>query len=263
MSAPVLNEIDSDRGIATIRFNRPDVLNAIDTATARAFREAVRAVTARHDVRCIILAGAGRAFMAGGDVATFAADIANVPNVANDMLDALHPAILALREGDAPVIAAVRGAAAGAGFSLMLAADITVAEEGSRFLIAYDRLGASPDCGATWFLPRRLPRGRALELMLLGEALTAQEAAAVGLVAKVVAAGTLDDEVWQIACKIASGPTRAYGEFRRLIDEAPGRSLAAHLEAERRAFVAAAGTADFREGVEAFLAKRLPRFVGA
>jgi 2-(1,2-epoxy-1,2-dihydrophenyl)acetyl-CoA isomerase len=263
MTAPVLYEVDSGRGIATIRFNRPEVLNAIDTATARAFRESVRAVTARDDVRCIILAGAGRAFVAGGDVATFASDVANVPNVANEMLDALHPAILALREADAPVIAAVRGAAAGAGFSLMLAADITVAEEGSRFLIAYDRLGASPDCGATWFLPRRLPRGRALELMLLGEALTAQEAAAAGLVTKVVPPGTLDDEAWQMASKIASGPTRAYGEFRRLIDAAPSQSLAAHLEAERKSFIAAAGTADFREGVEAFVAKRTPRFVGA
>ncbi|ADZ70937.1 enoyl-CoA hydratase-related protein [Polymorphum gilvum] len=258
----VLTRVEADSGIATITLNRPKLLNAVDGPTAWAFLDAVRAVTARDDVRCIVLTGAGRAFVAGGDISAFGADPGSSAGVVHDILDALHPALLALRAGPAPVIAAVRGVAAGAGLSLALAADLVVAEEGARFVVAYDRIGTSPDCGATWFLPRKVGRARAMELMLLSQTLDAEAACAAGIVSTVVAPEDFEATVAEIAAKVARGPTRAFGAYRSLVDAACDRPLAAHLEAERASFVAMTATDDFREGVAAFLAKRAPEFKG-
>lgn len=254
--------IEPATGVATLRFERPDVLNALDLATARAFGAAVERVTRDPDVRAIVLCGAGRAFMAGGDVGAFAAAGEDVASVVHGLLDAVHPAVLALRATPAPVLALVRGAAAGAGFSLALGADVVVAEETATFVVAYDRLGATPDCGGTWFLERRVGRARAFELMLTGRRLTATQARDVGIVTEVVGTGELEARGQALAEAIARGPTRAYGRFKRLVDEAPSRRLVEHLEAERAAFVGATATADFREGVAAFLAKRPPSFRG-
>ncbi len=256
---PVTRAFDSATGIARITFNRPEVLNAIDVPTALAFRDAVDAVVAEERLRCIVLAGAGRAFVAGGDVASFAADPARTVDA---LLDALHPAILAMRACPAPVLAAVQGASAGAGLSLVLGADLVVASETARFVIAYDRIGVSPDCGGTWFLPRKVGRTCAFELMLLGRNLDAEAAREVGIVSEVVPAAELDATVDEMARRIASGPTAAFGRFKRLVDDALAAPLARHLEDERRAFLAATETADFREGVEAFLGKREPAFQG-
>lgn len=254
--------IDPATGIATLRFERPEVLNALDLATARAFAAAVERVTRDPGVRVIVLSGAGRAFMAGGDVGSFAVAGEDVAAVVHGLLDAVHPAVLALRAAPAPVVALVRGAAAGAGFSFVLGADVVVAEETAAFLVAYDRLGATPDCGGTWFLERRVGRARAFELMLTGRRLTAIEARDIGIVTEVVPAGELEARGQALAETIARGPTQAFGRFKRLLDEAPSRRLAEQLEAERAAFVAGTGTADFREGVSAFLAKRPPSFQG-
>lgn len=259
---PVFWAVDADTGIATITFNRPEVLNAIDVPTARAFLSAVRAVTAHKDTRCIVLAGSGRAFVAGGDVASFGADTAKSATVINAILDAMHPVLLALRDHPAPVVASVRGVAAGAGFSLVLNADLVVAEEGARFVLAYDRIGASPDCGGTWFLARKIGRAQAMELMLLSEILNCEAAHAVGIVNKVVPPEDLEDTVVELSGKIAQGPTCAFGAYRSLIDAALDRPFAAHLEAERASFVAMTETSDFREGVTAFLGKRPPKFSG-
>ncbi len=261
-TSPVSHSIDAETGIATIRFERPEVLNAIDAAAARALRLAVAAVTADPHTRVVVLSGAGRAFMAGGDVASFAAAGDAVAGEIHAILDAVHPAILALRACPAPVVALVRGAAAGAGFALVLGADVVIAEEKATFLTAYDRLGTTPDCGTTWFLERKVGRTRAFELMLTGRRLTAREALDLGVVTEVVAEGMLETRGGEIAATIARGPTRAFGRFKALIDAAPGRSLADQLEAERAAFVAATETADFREGVAAFLARRPPDFQG-
>ena len=261
MSEPlVLEAFDPTTGIARITFNRPSVLNAIDVATAQAFRDAVLRLSGREDMRCIVLAGSGRAFMAGGDVASFATDSAAQVNA---ILDALHPALLALRESSAPVLAVVQGAAAGAGLSLVLGADLVLAADDARFVIAYDRIGVSPDAGGTWYLARKLTRARAFGMMLLGESLDAKAALAAGLVNEVVPLAELEARADALARRIASGPSRAYARFKHLYDEAGTASLADQLEAERRAFLAGIGTADFREGVAAFLGKREPKFVGS
>lgn len=257
---PVVTEVD-ESGVGTIRFNRPESLNALDVATAEAFAAAAREME-RARVRCVLLTGAGRSFSAGGDVAAFGRDPASTAAVANALLDALHPALLALRQGDAPVIAAVQGVAAGAGLSIVLSADLVIAAEDARFLLAYDRIGASPDGGSTWFLPRKVGRARAAELMLLGAMLSAAEALDWGLINRVVAPEALGEAAEAMARQVAAGPTRAYGSFRRLLDAATTSPLAAQLEAERAGFIATAATADFREGTSAFLEKRKARFEG-
>ncbi|WP_026354475.1 enoyl-CoA hydratase/isomerase family protein [Massilia niastensis] len=262
MNAPVTWTLDEVSGVATIRFARPAVLNAIDLSSATAFHAAVQCVCADPRTRCIVLAGTGKAFVAGGDVGAFARNIDDASALIHGLLDALNPALLALRRVSAPVVAVVRGPAAGAGMSLVLSADVVLASDNAIFQIAYDRLGAQPDCGGTWFLERRVGRGRAFELMFTGKRLNADDALAYGIVNEIVADDALDARASALASRIASGPTSAFGRFKHLIDEAPSLSLAAQLEAERSAFVAATRTADFREGVSAFLEKRHPLFAG-
>jgi 2-(1,2-epoxy-1,2-dihydrophenyl)acetyl-CoA isomerase len=260
--ASVLTKYDTDTGIGTITFNRPEVLNAIDVSTARTFLQAVQDVTAQPGLRCIVIRGSGHAFVAGGDVATFGSDPATSATVVNQILDAMHPALLALRAAPAPVVVAVHGVAAGGGLSLVLNADYVIAANNTKFVFAYDKLGVSPDCGGTWFLVRKAGLSKASELMLLGQPLSAYEAEGIGIVNHVVAPETLNETVDAVALKIASGPTKAFSAFARLIDDAPNRSLSEQLEAERDAFVALTATADFQEGVAAFLDKRLPEFKG-
>lgn len=249
-------------GIMRLILNRPDVLNAIDVPLAEAFRDAVDAVARDDKVRAVVIAAEGRAFVAGGDVAAFGKDFNRSAEIVDALLDALHPALLRLRALDAPVIAAVRGVAAGAGLSLVLNSDLVVAEEGARFVIAYDKVGSAPDCGGTWFLPRKVGRAKAAELMFLGESLDARQALAAGIVNHIVPVGGLDAATDEIATRVARGATRAFGQFKRLTDAALERPLAEHLEAERVAFIAGTQTADFREGVTAFLNKRKPEFTG-
>ena len=256
---PVISAFDPVTGIGRLTFNRPEVLNAIDVPAALALRDGVQRLVAEPGLRCIVLAGAGRAFVAGGDIAAFAAEPARV---VDELLEALHPAILALRATPAPVLAVVQGAAAGAGLSLVLGADLVVAGDRARFVIAYDRVGASPDCGGSWFLPRKVGCARAFEMMLLGQVLDAEAARAVGIVSLVVPAAELERRADELAHRVAAGPTAAYGRFKRLVDDALAAPLAQHLRAERDAFLASTATADFREGVAAFVAKREPVFKG-
>lgn len=258
----VKTEFDSTTGIGQLVLNRPEVLNALDVPTAQAFLAAVRDLTAQPGLRLIVLTGAGRAFAAGGDVASFVADgIDHAPRVIHALLDALNPAILALRQHPAPVITAVRGAAAGAGLSLALSGDLILAEERARFVVAYDRIGAPPDCGMSWFLPRRVGRGRAFQMMLTGATLTAAEALSAGLIDQTAPADQFDAMVEDLVRRVAAGPTQAYGHYKALMDGA--LDLAGHLEAERQGFVACTATADFAEGVAAFVEKRAPQFSGS
>jgi len=261
MTPPLLTDFDPRTGIARLTFNRPGVLNAIDVPLARALLDASRELAAcGAQVRCVVLIGNGRAFMAGGDIDGFRDGRAAWS--VNALLDALHPAILTLRALDAPIVAAVRGAAAGAGLSLALLADLVLAEDTARFILAYDRLGTVPDCGGSWCLPRKVGSGRASELMLLGRTLSAAEAHAWGIVTSIAPAAEFDTALETMAAQLAAGPTRAFGAFRRLLDHSAGQPLSAHLEAERDAFLALLETEDFNEGVAAFSEKRLPHFQG-
>jgi len=254
--------LDPISGIATLTVNRPEVLNALDVPTAQAIAGAVATLRDDARVRCIVLRGAGRAFIAGGDLARFAEDFNAAANVADELLDALHPAIETLRGHDAPVLASVHGAVAGAGLSLMAGCDLVIAAEGTRFLMAYDRVAAAPDCGGTYFLPRVLGPRRAAELMFLGDAWDAATALAAGLVNRVVPVADLAGETEKLAARLASGPTRAFGMYKALAAQSHSNTLGEHLELERAAFKAATRTRDFRSGVSAFMAKKPGQFHG-
>ncbi|TYC55502.1 enoyl-CoA hydratase [Marinobacter sp. BW6] len=258
----VTTAFDTETGVARVTFNRPEALNAINVPLAEAFLAAVQEINDLSGVRCIVLTGAGRAFMAGGDVSSMAGTSEQAGAAISAILDAVNPAILLLRSINAPVIAAVRGVAAGAGLSLTLMADLVVAHDDSKFLVAYNGIGAVPDCGGSWALAHKLGAGRAAELMLLGRTLSAAEARDWGIVNVVATDSDYESLLNRIIEKIAKGPTRAYGAYRQLIDRANGNQLADHLEAERAAFLEMTRTEDFAEGVSAFLAKRPSEFRG-
>lgn len=245
--------------IATLCFNRPGALNAIDVPLALALRDTVHALAQDASVRCVVLRGAGRGFMAGGDLATLRADPVQG---ACDLLAPLHEAVALLAQLNAPVIAQVHGVAAGAGLSLMLQADFVLAAEGTRFNLAYINLGTSCDVGASWALPRLVGLRRALEIALLGDTYSAQEAERLGLVNRVVPAAELDTAVQELAQRLASGPTLAYGHMRRLMRASFDHDLPTQLAAEADAFAACAHSTDLPEGLEAFHAKRPAAFQG-
>lgn len=256
-TAPLL--LERNGAIATLRFNRPDALNAIDVPMANAVLAAVQTIAADPGVRAVVLCGNGRGFMAGGDLATLHADPVQG---AIDILTPLNAALLLLAQMNAPVIAQVHGVAAGAGLSLLLMADYVIAAEGTRLNLAYINLGTSCDVGASWALPRTVGLRKALEIALLGEAFTADDALRLGLINRIVPAAELDCATTTLAQRLAAGPTVAYGAMKRLMRASMDRTLPEQLAAEKDAFVHCAGTEDFRAGVEAFHQRQSAQFVG-
>ena len=256
-TAPLLYQRDG--AIARIRFNRPEVLNAIDGAMARAFRDACRAIAGDPAVRVVVVSGEGRAFMAGGDVARFLEDPAAIPET---LIDPMHEGLRLLTELPAPVLASLHGAVAGAGMSLALACDLAIAAEGTKFNLAYAKLGASCDLGASWSLPRLVGLRRALEIALLCETLHTAEALRLGLVNRVVPPEALADETERIAASLAAGAPMANGLLKHLMRESFSSDLPTQLQAERDSFGRCAESRDFNEAVAAFLEKRPPSFEG-
>lgn len=246
-----------DAGIAHLRFNRSPALNAIDVTTALAFREGCERIAADAMVRVVVISGEGRAFMAGGDLRALQSD---PQATAVQLIDGMHGGIRLLAQLRAPVIASLHGAVAGGGLGLALGCDLAIAADGTRFDLAYPRIGASSDCSTSWALPRLVGLRRALEIALLCEPFDAQEALRLGLVNRVVPAERLQDETLAMAQKLARGPREALARLKRLLRESLECSLDAQLDAEAESFRACAGTADFREGVSAFLEKRQPDF---
>jgi 2-(1,2-epoxy-1,2-dihydrophenyl)acetyl-CoA isomerase len=251
--------VKRDGGVVRLTLNRPHALNAMDVDTAGALLDACRTLRDDPTMRVVLVTGAGRGFSSGGDIAAMRA---NPIAVADALIGPLHEVVSTLASIDAPVVAAVHGAVAGAGLSLAAAADIVIAAEDARFNLAYVRVGASCDLGASWTLPRRVGLGRALEIALLGDSFDALHALHLGLVSKVVANDALAAEAQALASRLARGPTQAFGEIKRLMRSSFQHALPKHLEEERRAFLRCAATPDFNEGLRAFLEKRPPRFGG-
>jgi 2-(1,2-epoxy-1,2-dihydrophenyl)acetyl-CoA isomerase len=227
---------------------------------AEAMLAACRDIAADPSVRAVLISGEGRAFAAGGDLSQMRAS----PVEAADLLiTPLHEALRLLGQIDAPVLASLQGAVAGAGLSLAASADLAIAAEGTKFNLAYANIGASCDVGASWSLPRLVGLRRALEIALMGESFDARRALEIGLVNRVVAREDLEAESEALARRLAEGPTQAYGRMRRLMRTSFDRSYSEQLDAEREAFLASAATADFQEGLAAFFERRPARFQGA
>lgn len=251
-----------EENVAIITLNRPEVANALNLTMSKELFAASLACDQRRDIRAVLLTGAGRFFCGGGDLAGFAAAGDGMGTLLKEMTTYFHAAISRFNRADAPLIAAVNGAAGGAGLSLVCATDIAIAAESAKFVMAYTAAGLTPDGSSTYFLPRLVGLRRAQELALLNRRLTAAEAAEWGLINRVVADGTALDEAKKVAFQLAQGPSKALGAASRLMRQSFDQSLETQMEEEAQTIAAISTTADAREGVAAFLAKRTPAFKG-
>jgi 2-(1,2-epoxy-1,2-dihydrophenyl)acetyl-CoA isomerase len=251
-------ETSRDGGVLTITLNRPEAYNALTTSMHAALRAALDEARAA-DVRAVVVTGAGKGFCAGQDMKEFESVDRDI---AGHLEASYHPNVRAIRALEKPVIAAVNGAAAGAGLSLACVCDIRIAADSAMFVPGFIGIGLVPDSGGTYFLARVLGPSRAFAWMTSNRRLTAAEAHAWGLVDEVVEADALPARAAELAATYAEGPTAAIGMTKRLFDRAARSSLDEQLALEAQLQSAATKTEDFREGVGAFLEKRPPRFTG-
>ncbi len=264
MNSSVL--LDRDGALATLTLNRPDALNTLDLAMMDALVAHATALAGDPDVRCVVVRGAGKHFMAGGDLRTFAEKL-DAPAAERQawftaMVQGLHAAIEHLRRMPAPVIASVHGAVAGFGLSLVGACDLAVAADDAYFASAYRNIALTPDGGGTYTLPRLVGAKKAMELLALGERFDAQEALRLGIVNRVVPRESLAAATQAWVDSILAGPHAALTGMKRLLQRSSTSTLSEQLQAEALSFGQCTATADFVEGIEAFLAKRPPRFGG-
>jgi 2-(1,2-epoxy-1,2-dihydrophenyl)acetyl-CoA isomerase len=255
-----------DGPVCEIVLDRPQVLNAVDRGTIAALAAAAAEAAERQTARAVLLRGAGAHFCAGGDIRMFE-ELIDLPpaergRALHEIVDGLHPLLTRLRRMPKPVVAAVHGAAAGFGLSLVLAADLALAADDAVFASGYIHLGTSPDGGMTLTLPRTVGLKRAAELMFLGDRFDARRALELGIVNRVVPTTMLLDEARALAARLAAGPSQAYAQGKALLQASVGQLLDTPLRQEAESFAACAATEDFVEGVRAFLAKRRPSFPG-
>ncbi|MNE27296.1 4-chlorobenzoyl coenzyme A dehalogenase-2 [compost metagenome] len=245
--------VERSGAVAHLRFNRPEVLNALDVDLAHALLEDCQSLASDSAVRVVVLSGNGRAFMAGGDLAAMRA----APVEAADaLIRPMHQAVQLLAEMPKPVLASVHGAAAGAGMSLVLAADLALAAEGTRFNFAYTDIASNCDGGASWALPRLLGLRKALEIALLAEPFDAAEALRLGLVNRVVAAESLAEATLELAERLAERAPHALASLKHLLRSSLQQSLADQLHAEHQGFLDCAGRPEFVTAIDAFYARR-------
>jgi len=259
--------LDRDGAIATLTLNRPASLNTLDSEMIHALIAHSTELAADDSVRCVIIKGAGKHFMAGGDIRSFGEQLAGVPSDRQrhftHMVEHMHTAIENLQRMPHPVLASVHGAVAGFGLSLMCACDLALAAESSYFTSAYRHLGLTPDGGMSYTLPRLIGLKKAMEIILLGERFDAAEALRLGLVNRVVPESELHAATHELASMLATGPALALRRAKRLVNQSMSQSLSAQLLSEAESFGACATSEDFAEGVRAFLEKRKPRFGGS
>lgn len=252
-----LVRVEVTEGVCRITMNRPEVMNALN----REMRVALlAALEAGHASRAIVLTGTGRAFCSGQDLA----DVGHLDAVGFEAIlnDEYVPMIRAITDAPVPVIAAVNGAAVGAGANLALACDLVIARESATFIQAFTRIGLVPDAGGTSFLPRRVGLQRAMGAALLAEPVSARQAAEWGMIWEAVPDDQFDSLVAARAAKLAAGPTAAYAALKQALRGAFDQTLDAQLAVEARLQGLCGASEDFREGVAAFLEKRAPQFSG-
>lgn len=247
-------------GVLTLTLNRPDALNSFTVEMKDELLAALREAGRDREVRALIVTGAGRAFSAGQDLKERQSP--GAADLGTELRARYNPIILALRRLEKPIVAAVNGVAAGAGFSIAMACDIVIASDRASFIQAFSRVGLVPDTGSTWLLPRLVGYGRAAEMAFTGDPVDAATAERVGLVNRVVGHDRLIEEASALARRLAASAPLALGLTKRALNRALEGSLEAALEYEAQLQAVAGRSADHREGVAAFVEKRQPRFTG-
>jgi len=255
-------KLDLEDNLGILTLNHPEVMNAVSTEMLGGLMAALAEVeNPKNGLRCLLMTGAGRGFCAGANLQPSPG--ANRSNDAGSVLEThYHPFLRRLRELPMPFVTAVNGAAAGVGMSFALMGDLVLCARSAYFLQAFRRIGLIPDGGSTWILPRLVGRVRAMELSMLGERLPAEKALEWGLVSRVVEDGELMDKARELARDLANGPTVSMKLIRRLYWESAGNTYEEQLNLERQMQRIAGGSADFQEGVRAFLEKRPAKFKG-
>lgn len=258
MAEPVLYDVSG--GVATVTFNRPDAMNACDTSVRKALLAAFEQAAADPGVRALVLTGAGRAFCVGQDLKELEPLYASGDPEFGGIVEEFNAAVTALATLPKPTVAAVNGAAAGAGASFAFACDFRIAVEGAAFAMAFSKIGLVPDTGASWTLQRLVGQAKALEMLLLSEPVKAGDVP--GLVTKVVPAEAFESEVAAFAAALAAGPTRAYGWIKELVRLGATATFEQSLARENDLQTAAGRTADHAAAVASFLRKEKPVFKG-
>ena len=259
---PVLLTQD-DAGVRMLTLNRPAAYNSLTVRLKDELLGALRAAADDDAVRAVVLTGAGKAFCAGQDLKEHVALLTEGdPSPLRTVEDHYNPITLAISGMPKPVVAAVNGTAAGAGASFAYAADLRIAGESTKFLMSFANIGLTADSGGSWTLPRLIGYGRAMEIMLLGAPVTAQRALEIGMVNQVVPDADVVGTAREIAARMAAGPTTAYATIKAALRYAAAADLPSALAEEARGQIAAGATADHREAVEAFVAKRQATFTG-
>jgi 2-(1,2-epoxy-1,2-dihydrophenyl)acetyl-CoA isomerase len=255
---------DLSTDVAVITMNRPDALNALSLQLTKDLEAAVRKAVA-DKARAVVITANGRAFCSGGDLREmkkFGEAEGRIEAFLEAPLKALHDLILLIRETPVPFIAAVNGVCAGAGTNLALACDLVIAADDASFNEAFVRIGLSPDCGGTFFLPRAIGEKLAAELFMTGETVSAERAAQFGMINRVVTADSLMTEALLTAGKLAKAPTGSIGRIKKMLNASFSNGLRAQLELEHQCQIESGRSDDFKEGVNAFFEKRAPDFTG-
>ena len=254
---------ESEQGVARLTLNRPEVLNSFNRLMARELCDALATIGSNDGIRAVLLTGAGRAFCAGQDLAEAAPSAdGTLPDLGDFVRQGYNPIIRAIRKLEKPVLCAVNGVAAGAGANLALACDIVFASSEASFIQSFSKIGVIPDSGGTFILPRIVGLQRASALTMLADKLTAEQAYDWGMVYRVVEPPALIDVALTTAVHLATQPTRGLGLIKRAFNRSLGVDLDAQLDYEEELQREAGRTADYGEGVRAFLAKRKPHFEG-
>ncbi|MGI9037127.1 MAG: enoyl-CoA hydratase-related protein [Pyrinomonadaceae bacterium] len=254
-----------NESVAIITMNRPDALNALSLQLTKDLRSAIKR-SVKDCARAVILTGEGRAFCSGGDLREMQLMWkleGRIEAFLEEPLKALHDVILLIRQTPIPFVAAVQGVCAGAGTNFALACDLIFASENASFNEAFVRIGLSPDCGGSFFLPRAVGEKLAAELMMTGETISARRAAEIKMINRVTSTEDLMSEALKIAQKLALAPTASIGRIKQMLNASFSNNLARQLDLEHRLQIESGKGNDFKEGVEAFFEKRQPNFTGS
>ncbi len=253
---------NAEEGVATIKLNRPDVLNSFNIEMGISVQEALQKCADDETIRAVVITGEGRAFSAGQDLAEAAPKDHPLMELGKILDENYNPIIKLIREIEKPVIAAVNGIAAGAGANIALACDIVVASEKASFVQAFSKIGLVPDSGGTYFLPRLIGFQKASALMMLGDKVSADEAENLGMVYKSFPEEEFNEKVKEISKQLAKMPTRGLALTKKALNLSMNNNLEDQLEVEKQLQIAAGNTNDYKEGIQAFLEKRKPNFKG-